>query len=66
MVKIKCIKDVEFAGRTYAKKGEMIEVVDTGMFFMFNGSNDMYFSLSADYACQHFQKSDIEKLIKNK
>lgn len=62
---LKCIKDIVFAGITYARKGEMIEVVYVGMQMGFNGSNGLFFSMAIDHATQYFNKSDIDKLYKS-
>lgn len=62
--KVKCTKDVEFAGQIYAHKGDMIEVTSVGSQLGFNGSNGLFFSMSISYAIQYFEKQAIENLFK--
>lgn len=61
---VRCTKDVEFSGRIYAKKGEMIEVASIGANIGFNGSNGLFFSMPVSHAIQHFDKQSIESLFK--
>lgn len=64
-MEVRCIKDVEFSGRIYAKKGEMIEVCSIGTNIGFNGSNGLFFSMSVAYAIKYFDKTSIENLVKD-